>query len=1625
MPSAPLHPYLTPRMATGLPHSSRSAMWAHLLRAHSLRAQARPGYYAALIAPLAGGRVPSLGQDYSSLRNQSSVASSSAHPMSGQADELNSSVASSHRSESHTSLLALEAEAAESDRGRFRQSGDMLPPVPRTVADVPEAVVAQIGKDLPRTFPNHAQFRDGGQLRHSLSNVLLAYAAHHPDHAYCQGMNFVVGLLLLVTPDDEELVFWEAVAIFEGILVNYFAPTLLGALVDIRVLRAMLAREAPELARCLPKEEVHIVASSWFLSLFINTFTPQSVLLILDSLFFCASSLFLVATAVATLQLNADVVLAEGTALGLRPPASNRLIYADPLPILACAHTILTHIPLATLDELRATSLADIQRSNEHAAQLDTLAALSKHANSVLGLARALSVLPPDFDVALPSRTTLDALLVRVQTRFGSTALLAPIKRIDSMLYGPLAVAPGLDDLFHGLAEAAELSPESEADARSSAVADLSALVDAVMVTLAELAAHAVGELVLDVLRPPLLASALAYYAAILHIKFVFRQAPTGLPFSPDAVADQVADSGLASSDGRQVFLCDDTPVIYSRLVSAELLPVSEAADTIMDMLTAFIRDSTSQLSEKVIHVLAHVSNTLNVLEEPLVLAQRQYKASRSAPQSLTLVAATLPAHRDDSSLAASPRSGSSPTLLARLFSGKRGGRRSRSGGASHAAASSPSAGLDDSGELSSLPSPTPGRKSRGQYKLEETILELIDTKAMLSGAGEASFAETDDDTMADAFSALASEVSILLQIIVETYYEFVFDMAFDALSMQGLAASLLASASSATGEAPAVTWSRPILYSQELAPPRFFPRLLAVHYVRALRTSSRARLVKAEPAVDATEPDSPSESLPARLHPVTLMGLQAVPLPVGPSELYALALLQELISLHTRGLAAPLLFAPLPRGAMYLEQLLHGAMFARPDDRAATFACITPVSFAMAALMAMIGDLSATGTSYILVPSQTAPGRFDLVPCLSYETGIAFSDPIVNDVETETAFVALANILFCMPNMHTPLPDSVVDRLLALYPERILLSWLARLRMKNNVYTAAAEAAVFTPHEMEAMGLPLAFVPGAPVRVYERLLRVQSLLRAKAQANLPTTAFEVLSHILPVVAATYMLAAEFSPEPNSVLTTIASRKALPRPAEELQLQRLRDARRDEYRGVSRELRRHGVWLRAGAADRVVEPGSALHAFLMHVNWASLAPLERQDRFLRAIRLLGFLEYLVIRYDSVNDDEDEDSVQLALTDASLESLLASLPQLRRLRLDCPLSNVSVNTLLRLSKLRSGSLSIELRPGLGMGVAGWAELTRQIPILLVLKGGSALFRIPLRPRQLDYDDASAASDRPFSSVLALMWPDIVRLLHVVVQLDDYETGLFLLDEVQAVGEAEHRYKMAAAAAQMGMAATGYLSLEAGGASHDPRSASSIKARREAKRAAASLLRKSPSSGTLSAAVDASSAAGPSFVQALVNARLGGLTPLQRAVHVGCERMVDLLLLNMASLDVIGGGAGGGLSGSAAASSASSSVASRSDAGPPPSLLAGLTPAQLACGLEEPILVDVDESADTAIHAWSPLTYAVIRGELSLVDRMLTEYKLRSKPLPSGIVAVAREKGTVDIQHAIRSHQRQVN
>lgn len=105
-----------------------------------------------------------------------------------------------------------------------------------------------IEKDVDRTFPEHAYFENSGMGEAVLRRVLRAFAMHNPDIGYCQSLNFVAGMILILM--EEEEAFWLLVTIVDKLLPpDYYTKSMVGTYVDQFVLAHIIKKYLPRIHR--------------------------------------------------------------------------------------------------------------------------------------------------------------------------------------------------------------------------------------------------------------------------------------------------------------------------------------------------------------------------------------------------------------------------------------------------------------------------------------------------------------------------------------------------------------------------------------------------------------------------------------------------------------------------------------------------------------------------------------------------------------------------------------------------------------------------------------------------------------------------------------------------------------------------------------------------------------------------------------------------------------------------------------------------------------------------------------------------------------------------------------------------------------------------------------------------------------------------------------------------------------------------------------------------------------------------------------------------------------------------------------------------------------------------------
>ncbi|RZF36614.1 hypothetical protein LSTR_LSTR007317 [Laodelphax striatellus] len=155
-----------------------------------------------------------------------------------------------------------------------------------------------IRTDLPRTFPDNIYFNhasaseDDDAYQQQLYRVLAAYAYHNPRVGYCQGLNYVAGLLLLVT-HSEDTSFWLLKVLVENKLPDYYSPTMDGVITDMEVLSELVKEKMPDIHSHLNSVGLPwtVITTKWFMCLFAEVLPTETALRIWDCLFYEGSKI--------------------------------------------------------------------------------------------------------------------------------------------------------------------------------------------------------------------------------------------------------------------------------------------------------------------------------------------------------------------------------------------------------------------------------------------------------------------------------------------------------------------------------------------------------------------------------------------------------------------------------------------------------------------------------------------------------------------------------------------------------------------------------------------------------------------------------------------------------------------------------------------------------------------------------------------------------------------------------------------------------------------------------------------------------------------------------------------------------------------------------------------------------------------------------------------------------------------------------------------------------------------------------------------------------------------------------------------------------------------------------------
>ncbi|KAH8740554.1 GTPase activator proteinhypothetical protein [Cryptosporidium ryanae] len=169
-----------------------------------------------------------------------------------------------------------------------------------------------ISFDVPRTFPELDVFREKN-AQECLYRVLNATANHIPEVGYCQGMNFIAALLLMVSNFDQEKSFYTFIIILEVYGLSGFYKDNFPLLSKyIKAFNTLFQTNIPKLWKHFQDEGIFdpVYLHPWFLTMFVSTLPLKTVVILWDYLL--ANGLHsLITIAIALLKIVESTLLGQ------------------------------------------------------------------------------------------------------------------------------------------------------------------------------------------------------------------------------------------------------------------------------------------------------------------------------------------------------------------------------------------------------------------------------------------------------------------------------------------------------------------------------------------------------------------------------------------------------------------------------------------------------------------------------------------------------------------------------------------------------------------------------------------------------------------------------------------------------------------------------------------------------------------------------------------------------------------------------------------------------------------------------------------------------------------------------------------------------------------------------------------------------------------------------------------------------------------------------------------------------------------------------------------------------------------------------------------------------------------
>ncbi|XP_043403577.1 TBC1 domain family member 2A isoform X6 [Chelonia mydas] len=222
----------------------------------------------------------------------------------------------------------------------------------------------QIELDLPRTLTNNRHFTSPtSQLVPKLRRVLLAFSWQNPAIGYCQGLNRLAAIALLVL-EEEESAFWCLVHIVENLMpADYYSDTLIASQVDQRVFKDFLSEKLPRLTAHFEQHriDVSLITFNWFLVAFVDSLVSDILFRVWDA-FLYEGTKVIFRYALAIFKYNEEEILRIHDSLEVYQYLRffTHMI-GDGRKLMSIAFSDMNPFPMKVLRNRRATHRAELE----------------------------------------------------------------------------------------------------------------------------------------------------------------------------------------------------------------------------------------------------------------------------------------------------------------------------------------------------------------------------------------------------------------------------------------------------------------------------------------------------------------------------------------------------------------------------------------------------------------------------------------------------------------------------------------------------------------------------------------------------------------------------------------------------------------------------------------------------------------------------------------------------------------------------------------------------------------------------------------------------------------------------------------------------------------------------------------------------------------------------------------------------------------------------------------------------------------------------------------------------------------------------------------------------------------